>query len=134
VSGPGTTELWPSLESMRGYLDTWARFAREMEVRAQTLESMSQRMEETYTAEIAQLKADLAACAEPKDKEIADLKDTVRGLEQYTRELIAERQRASERLASMLEVTLTPGTLLQDLIGQAMTFLEHAKAQFRETL
>jgi recombinational DNA repair ATPase RecF len=119
---------------MRGYLDAWARYAKEMESRARALENLSQRMEETLTAELNELREELANCAEPRDAQIAELQATVKGLEQYTRDMLADRTRATERLAAVLEIQVSPGTSLQDLIAQAESLIIHTKQQFRESL
>jgi uncharacterized protein YoxC len=134
MSTPTSSELWPSLDSMKQYLETWSRNVYELEAKVRTLEAMSVRMEATYTEEIARLSNELANCAAPRDQRIAELEASVKGLEQYVQDLIAERQRAIERLAKVLEVTVTGSMTLQDLIGQTMTLVDHTKKMFRERL
>lgn len=134
MSTPTSSELWPSLDSMKQYLETWSRNVYELEAKVRTLEAMSVRMEATYTEEIARLTNELATCAAPRDQRIAELETSVKGLEQYVQDLIAERQRAIERLAKVLEVTVTGSMTLQDLIGQTMTLVDHTKKMFRERL
>jgi hypothetical protein len=119
---------------MKQYLETWSRYCYELEAKVRTLEAMSVRMEATYTEEIARLTNELASCAGPRDQRIGELAATVKGLEQYVQDLIAERQRAIERLAKALEVSVTGSITLQDLIGQTMTLVDHTKNMFRERL
>jgi len=134
MSTPSSSELWPSLDSMKQYQETWAKYAYELETRVRTLETMSQRMEETYTEEISRLSAELANCVEPRERRIAELTVTVKGLEKYAQDLVAERQRAIERLAKVLELKVSGATTLQDLIGHTMTLVDHTKNMFRERL
>jgi len=134
MSIPTSSELWPSLDSMKQYLDTWAKYAYEQEAKVRTLETMSQRMEASYTEEIGRLSLELSNCVEPREREIAELKARIGGLEKYAQELVADRQRSIERLAQVLEVSISPATTLQDLIGQTMTLVDHTKNMFRERL
>lgn len=131
---PSPSELWPSLDSMRQYLETWARYANDLEIKVRVQEANLHRMEETFTTEVARLTQELENCVAPREQRIAELTVTIKGLEQYGQDLVAERQRAMERLAKVLEVNVTAATTLQDLIGQTMTLVDHTKNMFRERL
>lgn len=126
--------LWPSLDQMKRYLESWATYAGNLETAHRALEDRHQALESSAQATEIKLRTERDAIAAPLQARIIELEDEVRRSRRETQVLRSAEETYRRMVGDMLGMNPGAGATTLGLLNDLAVLVEESKRQFRGSL
>lgn len=126
--------LWPSLDQMKRYLDSWATYAGNLESALRASEDRLRELEHTSQVTETKLRQELQSVGAPLQARVFELEEEVRRSRRETQDLRAAEETYRRMTGDMLGMNPGAGATTLGLLNDLAVLVEESKRQFRGSL